>query len=307
MSLFNPSGTKVAEAITNRRQDELGFQPAVTGTYTLRVYSYSGSGAFFVDISAGLGADVTAPTVTSTSPANGAAGVAIATNISVTFSEPMVQAYAQSPFSINPSVAGAVSWSGNTMTFNPTDNLAKGASYTATVSTAATDVAGNHLSAQVSWSFTTTNLTTVTKSPAAVVIETGTSRSGGFDNLAANDNAFYEVNSTTSGTRITEWYGSFTGVPTSLTNLKVTYSGRNSRSCTQTVDIWRWTLGGAWIPLDSRSVGTTEVLISNLAPPAPNSAYVSGSGELRIRIRCTRNNPSFFARGDFMQITYDQP
>jgi hypothetical protein len=193
------------------------------------------------------------------------------------------------------------------MTFNPTDNLAKGASYTATVSTAATDVAGNHLSAQVSWSFTTTNLTTVTKSPAAVVIETGTSRSGGFDNLAANDNAFYEVNSTTSGTRITEWYGSFTGVPTSLTNLKVTYSGRNSRSCTQTVDIWRWTLGGAWIPLDSRSVGTTEVLISNLAPPAPNSAYVSGSGELRIRIRCTRNNPSFFARGDFMQITYDQP
>ena len=31
--------------------------------------------------------------------------------------------------------------------------------------------------------------------------------------LAADDNAYYQVNSTTAGTRTTSWYGSFTGVP----------------------------------------------------------------------------------------------
>jgi hypothetical protein len=161
------------------------------------------------------------------------------------------------------------------------------------------------LTAPVSWSFTTTNATTVTASPTAVTIETGTLRGGAVGQLATDNGAFYLVNSTTSGTRTTAWYGGFTGVTNSLTNLKVTYSGKNSRSCTQTVAIWRWT-DSTWVQLDSRTVGTTEVLIANLAPAAPNSAYVSG-GELRIRIRCSRGSPSFFASGDFMQITYDQP
>ena len=274
---------------------------AVSGTGTQWANGRLDIGAAVAAVS---GPDVTAPTVTSTSPANGATGVAIAANVWVTFSEPMNQATAQAAFALSPSVEGTFSWSGNTMTFDPT-GLTKGTVYTATVNTTATDVAGNALAAEVSWLFTTTNVTTVTASPAAVVIQTGALRSGGVAQLATDDNAFFEVNSTTSGTRTTAWYGTFTGVTSSLTNLKVTYSGKSSRNCTQTVAIWRFT-DSTWVQLNSQTVGTTEVLIANLAPAAPLTNYVS-AGELRIRIRCTRSAPSFFASGDFLQITYDQP
>ena len=52
--LLNPSGTTVAQSAFTTRQEELGFLPTVTGTYTVRVRSFRGSGGFFVDISAGL-------------------------------------------------------------------------------------------------------------------------------------------------------------------------------------------------------------------------------------------------------------
>ncbi len=52
--LLNPSGTQVAQSEYTTRQEELGYLPGVTGTYTVRVKSFAGSGGFFVDISAGL-------------------------------------------------------------------------------------------------------------------------------------------------------------------------------------------------------------------------------------------------------------
>jgi hypothetical protein len=39
------------------------------------------------------------------------------------------------------------------MTFDPSSDLAKGASYTATVNTSATDIAGNSLTGEKRWSF----------------------------------------------------------------------------------------------------------------------------------------------------------
>ena len=53
--LYNPAGTLVALAETVERQETIGFKPTATGTYTLRVRSYSGSGDYFVDVPAGLG------------------------------------------------------------------------------------------------------------------------------------------------------------------------------------------------------------------------------------------------------------
>jgi hypothetical protein len=149
---------------------------------------------------------------------------------------------------------------------------------------------------------------TVNQSPAAAVILNGTLAGGTAASLSANDNVFYSVNSTTSGTRTTAWYGSFTGVTNALGNLRASYSGRNSASCTQTVDIWRWTTS-SWVQLNSRSVGTTEVALTNLAPTGAAADYVSGTsgdGELRVRVRCTRGGQNFTARGDFMQVTYER-
>lgn len=50
--LYNPSGTSVASATGTTRQETINFTPTDTGKYTIRVYSYSGTGSYFFDLSA---------------------------------------------------------------------------------------------------------------------------------------------------------------------------------------------------------------------------------------------------------------
>jgi hypothetical protein len=248
--------------------------------------------------------DETSPTVVSVSPAAGATGVEPTVNLTVEFSEAMDRPATEGAFSLAPTaggsaVAGSFSWSGSTMTFDPSGPLAEGVAYTATVGTGAADASGNALGSDHAWSFST--LENVVADPAAVTIQTGTLRGGDAARLTADDNLYYEVNSTRSGTRATAWYGSFPGVPSDVSGLRVTYKGRNSTSCSQTVAIWSWSSSG-WVQLDSRNVGTSEVLIER--NPTGNLAdYVSGDGELRVRVRCTKNK-NFYARGDLMRIAY---
>ncbi len=52
--LLDPSGVQVAASEFTTRQEEVGFKPTVTGTYTVRVRSFRGSGQFMVDTSAGV-------------------------------------------------------------------------------------------------------------------------------------------------------------------------------------------------------------------------------------------------------------
>lgn len=151
--------------------------------------------------------------------------------------------------------------------------------------------------------------TTVTASPNATTILNGALRAGTFENLASDDNSYYEVNSTTSGTKTVAWYGTFTGVTNALSNLRVSYTGKNSRSCTQTIAIWRWS-NSSWVTLDSRTVGTSEIAIANLAPSGTLANYVSGStgdGEVRVRVRCRVSGSAYFASGDLLQIAYVRP
>jgi glucose/arabinose dehydrogenase/PKD repeat protein len=150
--------------------------------------------------------------------------------------------------------------------------------------------------------------TTTTAFPNSTTVLTGTLSSGTTAALTSDDNVYYAVNSTTTGTRIAAWYGSFTGVSKSLTRLRVNYKGNNSRNCTQTIAIWRWTTS-AWVQLDSRKVGTAEVAINNLVPTGTLAEYVSGatgSGELRVRIQC-QATANLTNRGDLMSIVYDPP
>jgi hypothetical protein len=140
--------------------------------------------------------------------------------------------------------------------------------------------------------------------PSAVTIDAGTLRSGTFADLAASDSAYLRTNSTRPlvGTRTSSWYGRMTGVPTALTSLKVTYAGFNSRSCTQVLQVYRWTTS-SWVQIDSRAVSTTQVLIADLAPTGAAANYVSPAGEVRVRVRCT-TNANFNTAGNLMQITY---
>ncbi len=102
--------------------------------------------------------DTTAPTVYSTSPANGATNLGIAINVTATFSESMDQATmigANFSLSDGNNVSGSVSYSGTTATFTPSSDLSYGTTYTATITTDTKDVAGNAMAANYSWTFTT--------------------------------------------------------------------------------------------------------------------------------------------------------
>src|SRR5450759_208773 len=115
--------------------------------------------------------DVTKPTSISTDPGSSATGVALNKVIAFTFSEPMA------PSTINGTtftlkqgttpVTGVVTYSGTTATFTPTTPLTAGLPYTATITTGATDVAGNALAAPIVLTFTTDLAPTVTSTDPA--------------------------------------------------------------------------------------------------------------------------------------------
>ncbi len=115
--------------------------------------TWSGTGGTLVP-------DTTPPTVQSTSPTNSATNVSTTPIISATFSESI------SPSTVNTgtftlfegatNVAGVVSLSGTTATFSPSSALLYGTTYTATITTGVTDLAGNPLAVNYSWTFTTT-------------------------------------------------------------------------------------------------------------------------------------------------------
>jgi alpha-tubulin suppressor-like RCC1 family protein/photosystem II stability/assembly factor-like uncharacterized protein len=97
--------------------------------------------------------DIIPPTITNNLPTG--TEVPVNAPVSVTFSEPMNQASAESAFSITPTVDGSFSWSGNEMIFTPSANYSYSADYTVKISTAAKDLAGNSMTALFSWTFTT--------------------------------------------------------------------------------------------------------------------------------------------------------
>ena len=89
-----------------------------------------------------------------------------------------------------------------------------------------------------------------------------------------------------------------------VSSLQATYKGKSSVTCTQTVSIFRWT-DSTWVVLDTRSIGTTEVLISGLSPSGTLADFVSnasGTGDVRIRVSCTAG-ASFNLSGDLMKLT----
>ena len=103
--------------------------------------------------------DIILPTVDLVSPLDLAVDVAIDENIVATFSEEMNTASVEAAFSVNPIVAGSLSWVGNEFTFNPNSDLAEATLFTVTIGTGARDLASNGLAANYVWSFTTGDFT----------------------------------------------------------------------------------------------------------------------------------------------------
>lgn len=137
-------GTSYTATLTTGMQDAAGNALAAVSTW------------MFTTIAA---PDTTPPTVSSHYPEI-STGVALNTSIAATFSEAMnATTINTTTFTLamtgGASVSGTVVLSGNTATFTPAADLVASTSYTVTVTTGVQDAAGNALSANHTWSFTT--------------------------------------------------------------------------------------------------------------------------------------------------------
>jgi N-acetylneuraminic acid mutarotase len=151
--------------------------------------------------------DVTAPTLSSTIPADGETGVSTNSALVIRFSEAMNASSLNAltvvlKDSLNNAISGNVSVLGDTATFAPAASLSASTSYTASIGPGAQDLAGNHLAVSYVWTFTTglapdlTAPTVVSTSPAnaATCVPTETGISVGFSepvpSQSLNSNSF---------------------------------------------------------------------------------------------------------------------
>jgi len=168
--------------------------------------------------------DTTIPSIVSTSPANGATAIAVTTAVTCTFSEAMnASTINDASFLLvsvtsaaTTTVAGNVTYDGssNVASFTPNSPLEYNTNYTATITTDATDAAGNVISASFSWSFATM--------PAPGALDTSFGTGGrvrsavGFSDATAFAEAIQQ-----DGKLVTAGYSTLTTVLTS-TNLTST-------------------------------------------------------------------------------------
>ncbi|MBU0675626.1 MAG: Ig-like domain-containing protein [Proteobacteria bacterium] len=110
----------------------------------------------------GAAPETIAPTVTHIDPASGNFDVAVSKRVSATFSEAMDPlSITNQTFTLKQGTTildGAVTYVGLVAGFTPTYWLATNTVYTATITTAAMDLAGNHLEFDKEWTFTTVDL-----------------------------------------------------------------------------------------------------------------------------------------------------
>ena len=142
-----PTGTRCTATVTTGAQDTNGVALPANFTWMFDT---------------GANSDITPPTVTQQVPAQGAVANTN-TQVSVTFSEEMApsslnaNSFALKTSADNTPVPGTLSYAvgARTATFTPTNLLANNTAFTATVSSAATDLAGNPLVAPTVWTFST--------------------------------------------------------------------------------------------------------------------------------------------------------
>jgi hypothetical protein len=107
--------------------------------------------------------ETTPPTVNSTNPANNATNIAIGSSITATFSEALdADTINTATFIVDGgsnNISGVVSYNGTTATFAPLAHLVHATTYTARITTGVTDLAGNAITSDYTWSFTTPLLT----------------------------------------------------------------------------------------------------------------------------------------------------
>lgn len=183
-TLACPTGTAQSGLVTYSATDNMAtltptgdLPPGTVCTATITTAATDTGGIalasnFTWNFTTGLGADVVPPIVTVVTPMDGAC---LETEVGATFSEPMdPDTISTATFTLQltgpplgAALAGAVAYDVPTQiaTFTPAAPLAASTSYTATITTGATDVTGNPLVADHTWTFVTGTLPCVPAPP----------------------------------------------------------------------------------------------------------------------------------------------
>jgi len=183
-SISWPTGTGtpvIWDASANDMNNSTSTKQNITAQSGLIVAAFEDTTKHYwhADIFGGGGPDTTPPTVTSRSPAVDATGVAVSSNVTATFSEP-VTGVSGSTFTLTApgggSVSASVSYNAGTQTatLDPSAALSPNTTYDAHLTSGITDLAASpNPLAPVDWSFTT--------APADTTPPTVTSRSPAVD------------------------------------------------------------------------------------------------------------------------------
>jgi hypothetical protein len=155
--------TSVGSTATFTPSASLAYSSTFNALITTAVKDLAGNALavqYAWSFSTGTAPDVIGPTVSSVNPADLDTNVAANQAVSAVFSEPMGAASLNSTsFTLTQGaatpVAGSVVCIGSTATFTPSANLAYNSTFTARITTAAQDLAGNALSGLYMWSFST--------------------------------------------------------------------------------------------------------------------------------------------------------
>ncbi len=164
-----------------------------------------------------------------------------------------------------------------------------------------TDAAGN-TAIDVDHSFQTGG--TFIYAPSGTTITYGSVKSGSYSNLATDDAGYFVVNSTTSGTRKCDWYGTaiISESPATVSNLTLKYDGKYSRKRTQYLYLYNWPTS-SWTQVDSRTVSTGDVTVTK-TQTSPAS-FISSAGQIRLRVYTSGGSTNYTCSGDFMQFTVE--
>jgi len=153
-AVFSPAGDLAANTVHTATISTLATDLAGNALESSYVWSFT----------TGAAPDVIQPAVTLLNPADLSTDAPVNTAIAATFSEAMDPlTVSTTTFTLQQgaaSVSGTVVYSGVTAVFTPTATLAAGTAYTATITTAARDLAGNVLVRNYIWSFTTAAVAT---------------------------------------------------------------------------------------------------------------------------------------------------
>ena len=257
------TGTTFTATITTGAQEAGGVALASNFVWTFKT---------------GLIADATAPQITATNPVNLATGVPINREITATFDE------AIDPASINAStfkltgpgvtpVLGDVNYIGSTATFSPKSNLAPSTTYTATIKTGVKDLAGNALSSQLVWGFTTADAAqALAKGPTPVVLGTA----GNFVILAKTSV------STTGTTKIVGDIGLSPNAETGITGFSQARDATNEFSTAPTIVTGKLFAANMEVPTPANlttAVGNMETAYTDAAG-RPSDTTELGAGNI---------------------------